>query len=138
MVGASRLTLAPGLCASNYSVITFCLVAQIGGAFDSAKLGAALEQVRRRHPALRVSVVDDAETGPAFYRTDNSIKVCAAPVEADANWCGVVESELNLPFDTVPGPLMRATALWTSDGASIILTFHHAMADALSGNSHSR
>jgi Condensation domain len=113
--------------------VHFCLVARVEGALDSARLGAALEQVRRRHPALRVSIVDDAENGPAFCRTDNSIKVCAVPVEAEADWRGVVESELNLPFDTVPGPLMRATALWRLDGASIILTFHHAMADALSG-----
>ena len=28
---------------------------------------------------------------------------------------------------------MRATVLWASDGASIILTFHHAIVDALSG-----
>ncbi len=113
--------------------VHFCLVAQIGGAFDSIKLAAALEQVRRRHPALRVCILDDAETGPAFYRTDNPIEVHSAPFEADTDWRGVVESELTLPFDTVPGPLMRATALWASDGASIVLTFHHAMADALSG-----
>src|SRR5258708_21499294 len=113
--------------------VHFCLVAQIGGAFDSIKLAAALEQVRRRHPALRVCILDDAETGPAFYRTDNPIEVHSAPLEADTDWRGVVESELTLPFDTVPGPLMRATALWASDGASIVLTFHHAMADALSG-----
>jgi hypothetical protein len=45
----------------------------------------------------------------------------------------VVEGELNRPFDTVPGPLMRATVLWASDGASIVLSFHHAIADARSG-----
>jgi hypothetical protein len=28
---------------------------------------------------------------------------------------------------------MRATALWASDGTSIVLTFHHAIIDALSG-----
>jgi len=49
--------------------VHFCLVAQIGGAFDAAKLSAAFDQVRRRHPALRVCIVDDAETGPAFYET---------------------------------------------------------------------
>jgi Condensation domain len=113
--------------------VHFCLVARIEGALDSAKLGAALEQVRRRHSVLRVSIVDDAETGPAFYRIDNPIELQAAPVEAAADWREVVERELNLPFDTVRGPLMRATVLWASDGASIVLTFHHAIMDALSG-----
>src|SRR6478736_6370611 len=113
--------------------VHFCLVAQIEGALDSAKLAAALEQVRRRHSALRVCIVDDAEAGPAFYRIDNPIELHAAPAVTAADWRWVVERELSLPFSTFPGPLMRATALWASDGASIVLTFHHAMMDALSG-----
>ena len=113
--------------------VHFCLVAQIEGALDSAKLGAALEKVRNRHSALRVCIVDDAETGPAFCRTDNPIEFQAAPAETAADWRGVVERELSLPFSAFPGPLMRATALWASDRTSIVLTFHHAIADALSG-----
>ena len=74
--------------------VHFCLVAQIEGALDSARLGAALEQVRRRHPALRVCIVDDAETGPAFYRIDNPIELHAAPAETAADWRWVVEREL--------------------------------------------
>jgi NRPS condensation-like uncharacterized protein len=113
--------------------VHFCLVAQVEGALDSAKLGAALEQVRRRHPALRICIVDDAETGPAFYRIDNPIELHSAPAETAADWRWVVERELSLPFSAFPGPLMRATALWASDGTSIVLTFHHAIVDALSG-----
>jgi hypothetical protein len=113
--------------------VHFSLVAQIEGAFDSARLAAALEQVRNRHLALRVCIVDDAETGAAFHRTDNPIALQAAPAETAADWRRVVERELSLPFNTFPGPLMRATALWASDGTSIVLTFHHAIADALSG-----
>jgi len=41
--------------------VHFCLAAEIEGALDSTKLGAALEQVRNRHSALRVCIVDDAE-----------------------------------------------------------------------------
>src|SRR5258708_23770899 len=40
--------------------VHFCLAAQIEGALDSARLGAALEQVRNRHSALRVCIVDEA------------------------------------------------------------------------------
>jgi len=113
--------------------VHFCLVAQIEGELDSAKLAAALDQVRRRHPALRVCIVDDAETEPAFYRIDHSIELHAALAETASDWRWVVERELSLPFSAFPGPLMRATALWASDGASIVLTFHHAIMDALSG-----
>jgi hypothetical protein len=113
--------------------VHFCLVAQILGPVDPATLSASLEQVRRRHPALRVCIVDDAEAGPAFFATDNPIEVRTSLTEIDANWCEVVESELNLSFDGGSGPLMRAAALWHRDGATIVLTFHHAIVDALSG-----
>src|SRR5262245_8565183 len=113
--------------------VHFSLVARIEGELDSAKLAAALDQVRRRHPALRVCIVDDAESGPAFYRIDDPIEIHAAPAETTTDWRWVVERELSRPFSAFPGPLMRATALWASDGASIILTFHHAIMDALSG-----
>ena len=113
--------------------VHFCLVAQIEGALDSARLAEALEQVRRRHSALRVCIVDDAKDGPAFYRIDNPIEIHAAPAVTAADWRRVVERELSQPFSTFPGPLMRATALGASDGTSIILTFHHAIMDALSG-----
>ncbi len=136
----SKLLVRPLGCSGNSSISTrwpfpciSVLSPKIEGALDSAKLAAALEQVRRRHSALRVCIVDDAEAGPVFYRIDNPIELQAAPVEAAADWRRVVERELNLPFDTVRGPLMRATALWASDGTSIVLTFHHAIIDALSG-----
>ncbi len=113
--------------------VHFCLVAEIEGALDSARLRAALEQVRNRHSALRVGIVDDAETGPMFCRTNNPIELKVLPVDTVADWRGVVESDLSLPFSTFPGPLMRATVLPASDGASILLTFHHAIVDGLSG-----
>jgi hypothetical protein len=113
--------------------VHFCLVAEISGEINSTKLHMAFEQVRRRHPALRACIVDDVESGPIFHGTDNPIEVRAIPIELGTDWRHVVEDELNRPFDRVPGPLMRATVLWTANGASIVLTFHHAIADALSG-----
>ena len=113
--------------------VHFCLIAEIQGALDSARLAAALEQVRKRHSALRVGIVHDAETGPAFCRTENPIELRVLAVDTTAYWRGVVESELSLPFSTFPGPLMRATVLSASDGALIVLTFHHAIVDGLSG-----
>src|SRR6476659_8175914 len=59
--------------------VHFCLVAQIEGALDSAKLAEALEQVRRRHSALRVCIADDAKAGRAIYRIDNPIEIDASP-----------------------------------------------------------
>jgi hypothetical protein len=112
--------------------VHFCLVAQIAGSLDSHKAALAFEQVRRRHPALRVGIVDDAEAGPAFAETDDEIEVRFSPTGTGEEWRDVVERELNRPFDSSPGPLMRATILWSSDGTWMVLTFHHAIADALS------
>jgi hypothetical protein len=108
--------------------VHFCLAAQIEGVLDFARLGAALEQVRKRHSALRVCIVDYAETGPAFCRTDSPIELNVMPAEAAADWRDVVERELSLPFSTFPGPVLSGP-----DGASIVLTFHHAIVDGLSG-----
>jgi hypothetical protein len=113
--------------------VHFCLVAQIEGALHPARLGAALEQVRRRHPALRVCIADDAETGPAFHRIDDPIELHAVQAQTATDWRGVVERELSLPFSASRGPLLQSTALWASDGTSIVLTFHHAVMDGLSG-----
>ena len=78
-------------------------------------------------------IADGAETGPAFHRIDDPIQLHTAPVEATADWRAVVEGELSRPFDAARGPLTRATAVWVPDGASVVLTFHHAVMDALSG-----
>ena len=110
----------------------YCLVAEIAGVVDVPKLRTALEQVRRKHPALRVSIGNDAGNGPMFETTDNPIELRASVVEAGSDWRGAVESELNRSFEPSPGPLMRATALLNPDGAAVVLTFHHAVADALS------
>jgi hypothetical protein len=138
--GRESVPIRPLGCAERFfhlyslaSPVHFCLVAQIEGALDSARLAAALDRVRRRHSALRVCIADDAERGPAFHRIGKPIELHPAPVAAAADWRAVVERELNLPFDAVRGPLMRATALWAPEGASIVLTFHHAAMDALSG-----
>jgi hypothetical protein len=40
--------------------VHFCLVAQILGPVDPAKLSASLEQVRRRHPALSLLMMPTA------------------------------------------------------------------------------
>ena len=114
----NRLSVRPLGCCERffhlYSLafpVHFCLVAQIEGALDSAKLAAALEQVRRRHSALRVCIVDDAETGPAFHRIDNPIELHAAPAETAADWRRVVERELNLPFEYCSGPADASNGL---------------------------
>ncbi len=64
---------------------------------------------------------------------NNPIELNVLPVDTVADWCGVVESEARSAVQHLSGPLMRATVLPASDGTSIVLTFHHAIVDGLSG-----
>ena len=77
--------------------VHFCLAAHIEGAIDSPSSGEALEQVRKRHSALRVCIIDDAEQDRrSVALTTRSSSTWYRPKAAD--WRGVIERDLSLPF----------------------------------------
>jgi hypothetical protein len=111
----------------------FCVVAEIAGAINPERYRAAFDVVQRRHPMLSVYVKDDVECEPSVYRSCRPLLVDVLPVAREPDWRRVVERELSTPFLDTEGPLMRATVLHDSDRVSIILTFHHVLADGMSG-----
>ncbi len=113
--------------------VHFCLCAEIEGALDSDALRSALNQVRERHPLLRVRIVDDREFGAAFYESDRAIELETVPVGKDADWRPIVERELRKPMGVRASSLVRVVALCSPDATVLVLTFHHAIADAVSG-----
>jgi hypothetical protein len=113
--------------------VHFCLCAEIEGAVDSDALRSALNRVRERHPILKARIVDDGEFGTAFYESDRPIELETIAVGKDADWRPTVERELNKPMDIGVNALLRATALCAPETTVIVLTFYHAIADALSG-----
>jgi NRPS condensation-like uncharacterized protein len=112
--------------------VHFCLCAEIEGMVDSDALHSALDRVRKRHPLLRVRIVDDEEFGTAFYKCDRPIAFETITVAKDADWRPTVECELKKCVDD-EGPLLRATALCAPDMTVLVLTFCHAIADGMSG-----
>jgi NRPS condensation-like uncharacterized protein len=112
--------------------VHFCLCAEIGAAIDADALRSALDRVRERHPLLRVRILEDERFGTAFYRSDRPIALETIAVEHATDWHPAVKRELETPIDAEAGSLLRVTALCARATTTIILTFHHVIADALS------
>ncbi len=109
---------------------------------SSERLAAALAGLQQRHPLLGVRVVErnrkfwfESEGTPA-------IPLRVVEREGDESWIDVVEEELNAPFDAATGPLLHCTHVASSTPgvpepvgprSEIVLTFHHAAMDAVSG-----
>ena len=113
--------------------VHFCLCAEIDGWVRPDTLRAAANQVRKRHPALRVRIVDDALSGAAFYRCDAPLPLETVAVGNDADWVRTVERELKKPMPSGAGAPLRLTVVYAPETTAIILTFHHAIADGMSG-----
>ncbi|MGO7078693.1 condensation domain-containing protein [Rhizobium johnstonii] len=111
----------------------FCIAAEVIGRLGSVELQLALQNLQARHPPLSL-FIQDAKDGPKFGVHRRPI-----PVQfrdgSSANWQELVEEELRTAFPTNLGPLMRLTLLsnaYGRDRHTLILTFHHALGDALS------
>jgi hypothetical protein len=113
--------------------VHFCLCVEIGGPVSPDALRSALSRVRERHPVLRASILADRSSGAAFYASDRPITLDTISVREEADWRPAVERELTKPMPVGATALMRAVALHAPDTTTIILTFHHAVTDGLSG-----
>ncbi len=113
----------------------FCVAAEIAGATLFGDYRPAFDSVQRRHPALSACIVRDARRGPVIQRTGRPVKLRIVSVEGDRDWRPVMERELSTAFEHDGSPLLRATVLHAADGATIVLTFHHSLFDAIAGAS---
>jgi len=113
------------------------------------RLAGALAALERRHALLGVRIVERAG-GRFWFEPDGTppIPLRVAERTGEEGWIGVAEEELNGRFDAGAGPLLRCTYLappGPPDSAAtgdpmpggargeIVLTFHHAAMDAVSG-----
>lgn len=108
----------------------FCIVAELAGAKSREDYRLAFSVVQRRNPMLQVYVEDDAQGGPYFCSSERPLEI---RFPEEPNWRRVVERELWSPFPADEAPLMRVSVLHAADRATVIMTFHHAAADGLSG-----
>lgn len=119
----------------DHAPFVVVLVLQLAATPSAERLRAALDVLRRRHPALGVRIV---ERGGRFaYEPDGTppIPLGVRPRRGEDDWRGVAEAELALPVDRRTGPLLRCLLLACAEGEAgeLVLTFHHAIMDGASG-----
>ncbi len=121
---------------SDAASLNFTMVSRIRGALTEQSLHHALGRVQQRHPLLEVRI-EPTPSGPVF-RGDGvpPIPLRVLDAQADANHLvnGIIEEEINSSVLWEHGPLARL--VWirgNGDHHHLLATFHHVIADALSG-----
>src|SRR5262249_39605699 len=108
----------------------FVMGATFVGAGTAARWREILDLLQRRHPLLRVRIERDA-SAPKFV-TDEVARIPLRRGDTDIGWAGEMSRELQIPFDHRIAPLIRAVVCSDTTGSTLLLTVHHAIADALS------
>jgi amino acid adenylation domain-containing protein len=126
--------LEPGSTAYNTPAVL-----RLRGRLDRAVLARSLDEVVRRHEALRTSfpVVDGEPVqavAPAAPLPLPVVDLAALPADAREREAGrLAREEAARPFDLERGPLLRATLLRLADEEHVALfTVHHVISDAWS------
>ncbi|WP_230534507.1 condensation domain-containing protein [Microvirga roseola] len=117
---------------SSYHPRHFCVVAELAVSRTENDYRIALQAVQARHPSLSALIARDSRNVPHFVSASHHIEPSILPRDQGPDWREIIERELVQDF--LEGePLARATVLYTPDEATIILTFHHAIADGIAG-----
>src|SRR5215469_7901927 len=109
----------------------FVMAATFIDAGTAARWREVLDVLQRRHPLLRVRIERDASAYPKFV-TDEAARIPLRMGDADIGWAGEMSRELQIPFDHRNAPLVRAVVCGDTTGSTLLLTVHHAIADAIS------
>lgn len=110
--------------------MVFSVAARVGGVVSEKVLVKALSTVQARHPLLRASIGWDGDGVHAFLVSENPIPLTVIAGHAK-QWHEVAQDEVNRPFSADVGPLVRAVALTGAAETTIVLTFHHSVADGM-------
>ncbi len=112
---------------------------ELKGALDSTVLGRSLDEIRRRHEALRTTF--ETVSGEPMQRIHSAMAAPLPVVDlgglSAARRVGdrLAKIEAARPFDLKRGPLQRAVLLLVSDRervAKLLITFHHIIFDGWS------
>ncbi|OEZ96701.1 tyrocidine synthase 3 [Duganella sp. HH101] len=112
---------------------------RLNGQLDVAALQGALNEIVRRHEALRTRFASADGTPvqvivPALELVLEATDLSDLPhAERDAKAQWLVQDEAHTPFDLATGPLIRARLLRLSESEHIVLlTMHHIVSDGWS------
>lgn len=114
--------------------MNFVMVAQFSVAPLREDLRQVLLRMSQRYSMAAMRVIRGADGQPTF--TDVGVPAFPLVVLESSlvAWQEVAIHELEKNFDLQSGPLVRLTLLKHADGsADLILTFHHGIADGMSG-----
>ncbi len=110
------------------------LCAEVTGELSVNQLTEVLEWLQRRHSRLNIRIVTDQNNQPRFISQDvPPIPLRVLNRQGDDHWHQVAEEELLCPLPENTGPLLRVLLLESSEISNLIVTFHHAIGDGLSG-----
>lgn len=116
----------------SVSPLNFGSVVHLKGAISVGNMRQALAALQQRHPLLRVGIKADHTGKPWFRAVHTSIPLRLFTQPKGQEWA-LLETELNQPFDTDNGPLIRCVlVLHDNNNASLISTYHHAVCDGRS------
>jgi len=115
--------------------LNFVMHARVTGAVPEGVLRRALRAVQARHPLLRVRIEQGA-WNRVWFRAGGvpelPLRVVAGP---GPGWIEEAEQELQEPLPAQQGPLARCTLVRHGvKDQTVLLAFHHAIGDAISGS----
>lgn len=116
--------------------VHFSIGAKLLGAFKIEQLQRSLSQVQRQHPLLRTCIEVDQTGRPKFVEQSAEIPLRIVERSDEQQWQRELEVELSRSFDWAIAPLARVVWLHSEEApelSELIVTFHHAIADGLSG-----
>lgn len=110
--------------------MVFSVAVRVGSVVPETALVKALSTVQARQPLLRASIGWDEGRVHAFLVSENPIPL-AVIAGHEMQWHHVAQDEVNRLFSSEAGPLVRAVALTGASETTIVLTFHHSVADGM-------
>ncbi len=121
------------------SVYNFPVAIRLKGSLNLAALEQSLNEIVRRHEALRTtfSIVDGQPTQVIASKLMITLPVVdlrsLPAVQREAEVQRLVVQEARHPFDLAKGPLLRASVLKLADDEQVgLLTMHHIVSDGWS------
>ncbi|HET7599402.1 MAG TPA: condensation domain-containing protein, partial [Gemmatimonadales bacterium] len=112
---------------------------RLHGPLDVMALGRAIEEVVRRHEALRTVFRDDADGPVQVVQPVGPVPLAGVdlrahpPAEREAEAMRVAAAESRRPFDLAVGPMVRALLIRIdAQDHALVLSMHHMSADAWS------
>ena len=116
---------------SPFAIVS--MVARIRGDVTAAAVTTAVEQVRQRHPNLRVRIVDDERHNPWFTTEGvEAIPIQVVLRESDDHWIHVVREASKIPFQFDSQSPVRFILIRSDDVSELVIMCHHILCDGFS------